>query len=134
MQQFAGSVDHVIPKEEAVFNFGPDMEPVLEVDPGAVVTFETYDCFSGQIQTESDLVTEIDFSKVNPATGPVAVRGVEPGDSLIVEILDIRPGPQGVATIIPEFGQLIDIVDSPVTKVLPVHDGVVHFNDEIQFP
>ena len=39
------------------------------------------------------MVTEIDFSKVNPATGPVAVRCAEPGDSLVVEILDIRPGP-----------------------------------------
>jgi amidase len=127
-------VDHVIPKEEAAFSFGPEMEAVLEVDPGSVVTFETHDCFSGQIQTESDLVTEIDFSKVNPATGPVAVRGAEPGDSLVVEILDIRPGPQGVATIIPGYGQLIDIVESPVTKILPVHDGIVHFNEEIQFP
>jgi amidase len=134
VQQFAGSVDHVIPKEEAVFSFGPEMKPILEVEPGAVVTFETHDCFSGQIQTESDLVTEIDFSRVNPATGPVSVRGAEPGDSLVVELLDIRPGPQGVATIIPEFGQLIDIVESPVTKVLPVHDGLVHFNDEIRFP
>jgi amidase len=80
------------------------------------------------------MVTEIDFSKVNPATGPVAVRGAEPGDSLVVEILDIRPSPQGVATIIPGYGQLIDIVESPVAKVLPVEDGIVHFNDEIRFP
>jgi amidase len=127
-------VDHVIPKEQAVFNFGPEMKPILEVDPGAVVTFETHDCFSGQIQTESDMVTEIDFSMVNPATGPVAVSGAEPGDSLVVEILDLQPGPQGVATIIPGYGQLIDLVESPVTKVLPVRDGIVHFNDEIYFP
>jgi AraC-like DNA-binding protein len=78
----------VIPKEEAVFSFGPEMKPVLEVDPGAVVTFETHDCFSGQIQPESDLVTEIDFSKVNPATGPVAVRSVEiAGDLLTLHLL-----------------------------------------------
>jgi amidase len=63
------------------------MQPVLEVDAGEVVTFETHDCFSGQIQAESDLVTDIDFSKDNPATGPVSVRGADPGDSLIVEIL-----------------------------------------------
>ena len=100
MAQSIERVDHTIPKEEAVFAFGPKMQPVLEIDPGEVVTFETHDCFSGQIQTENDLVTEIDFSKINPATGPVCVRGAEPGDSLIVEILDIRPGPQGVATII----------------------------------
>jgi len=134
MTSFAGTVDHVVPKDEVVFSFGPEMRLVLEVDPGAVVRFETHDCFSGQIQTESDVVTDIDFSKVNPATGPVAVRGAEPGDSLVVEIMDISLGPQGVATIIPGYGQLIDLVDSPVTKVLPVRDGIVHFNDEIQFP
>ena len=62
-----------------------------------MVTFETHDCFSGEIQSENDRVADIDFSRVNPATGPVSVRGAEPGDSLMVEILDIRPGPQGVA-------------------------------------
>ena len=74
MTSFAGTVDHVVPKDEVVFSFGPVMRPVLEVDPGAVVRFETHDCFWGQIQTESDLVTDIDFPKVNPATGPVADR------------------------------------------------------------
>jgi len=68
-------VDHTIPKEEAVFAFGPEMEPILEVDLGEVVTCETHDYFSGQIQTENDLVRGIVFSRVNPATGPVSVRG-----------------------------------------------------------
>src|SRR5918999_4664712 len=134
MTQSIDRVDHTIPKEEAVFGFGPEMKPILEADPGEVVTFETHDCFSGQIETESDLVTDIDFSKVNPATGPVSVRGAEPGDSLVVEILDISPGPQGVSTIIPGYGQLIDLVESPVTKVLPLRDGIIHFSDEIRFP
>ena len=41
--------------------------------------------------SEADLVTEIDFSRVNSATGPIAVRGAEPGDSLVVELLQVRP-------------------------------------------
>jgi Acetamidase/Formamidase family len=49
---------------------------------GTTVRFETNDCFSGQIRTEDDLVTEIDFERVNSATGPVAVTGAQPGDSL----------------------------------------------------
>jgi acetamidase/formamidase len=40
MTQSIDRVDHTIPKEEAVFGFGPEMKPVLEVDPGEVVTFE----------------------------------------------------------------------------------------------
>ncbi len=134
MTQTTLRVDHVVSRDHVVHNFGPHMEPVLEVEPGAVVLFETNDCFSGQIQRESDLVTDIDFDRVNPATGPVAVKGAEPGDRLIVELLDIRPGPQGVSTIIPTYGQLIDEVRAPVTRVFPVHDGLVHFNDRIQFP
>ena len=42
-------------------SFGPALEPVLEVEPGTIVTFETSDCFTGQIRSEADLVTEIDF-------------------------------------------------------------------------
>ena len=61
-----------------IWSFGPDLRPVLEVEPGDVVTFETNDCFTGQIRSEDDLVTEIDLTRINSATGPIAVRGAEP--------------------------------------------------------
>src|SRR5881396_2446980 len=50
------TVDHVVSRDEIVWAFGPDLEPVLEVEPGAVVRFETNDCFTGQITSEDDLV------------------------------------------------------------------------------
>jgi len=68
----------VIGRDSVIWSFGPDIEPVVEVEPGAVVRIETNDCFTGQIRTEDDLVTEIDFSRINGATGPVAVKGAEP--------------------------------------------------------
>jgi amidase len=95
-------------REKVIWSFGPDLDPVLEVDPGEVVTFETNDCFSGQIRSEGDLVTDIDLNRINSATGPVALRGAMPGDSLVAEVLDVRPVDWGVATLIPGFGQLID--------------------------
>src|SRR2546430_15212340 len=125
---------HGIRRDQVVWEFGPDMEPVLEVKPGDVVTFETNDCFTGQIRSEDDLVTDIDLSRINGATGPVAVKGAEPGDSLIVEILDVRPIEWGVATLIPGFGQLIDHVASPVTRLFDVRDGEVRMNDRVRFP
>ena len=130
----AATSSAVVTRDQVVWGFGPDMEPVLEVEPGAVVTFETNDCFTGQIRTESDLVTAIDFQRVNGATGPVAVRGAEPGDSLIVEILDVRPVEVGVATIIPEIGQLIGRVHAPLTQLFRVDGDTVHMNDRISFP
>ena len=36
-------VDHVVSREDVIWAFGPDLEPVLEVEPGDVVSFETND-------------------------------------------------------------------------------------------
>jgi amidase len=128
------AVAHRIGRENVVWAFGPEMEPVLEVDPGDVVTLETNDCFTGQIRTESDLVTEIDLERINGATGPIAVRGAEPGDSLVVELLEVRPAERGFATLIPGVGQLIDQVRSPLTHVFRVDGDTIHMTDRISFP
>jgi amidase len=125
---------HRISRDQVIWEFGPDLEPVLEIDPGETVTFETNDCFTGQIRSEDDLVTGIDMSRINSATGPVAVRGAEPGDSLVAEILDVRPVEWGVACIIPGFGQLIDWAQAPVTRLFEVRDGEVRMGDSIRFP
>ena len=128
------AVDHRIGRDEIIWAFGPDLEPVFEVEPGATVTFETNDCFTGQITSEDDLVTEIDFERVNSATGPVAVKGAEPGDSLIAEIVDVRPVEVGFACLIPGFGQLIDQVQAPVTRLFRVEDGWIQMNEHVRFP
>jgi len=125
---------HRLSRDQVVWSFGPGLQPVLEVEPGDVVTFETNDCFTGQIQSEDDLVTEIDLEQINGATGPVAVRGAEPGDSLVAESLDVRPIEWGVATLIPGFGQLIDFVGKPLTKLFDVRDGEIRMTDRIRFP
>jgi amidase len=125
---------HRISRDEVVWAFGPDLAPVLEIEPGETVTFETNDCFTGQIRSEEDLVTEIDLTRINSATGPVAVKGAEPGDSLVAEILDVRPIEWGVATLIPGFGQLIEQVRAPLTRLFDVRDGEIRMNDRVRFP
>ena len=125
---------HRLSRDQVIWAFGPDLEPVLEIEPGDVVTFETNDCFTGQIKSEADLVTDIDLGRINSATGPVALRGAEPGDSLVAEILDVRPVEWGVATLIPGFGQLSGLVEAPVTQMFQVRDGMVKMNDRISFP
>jgi amidase len=130
----ATATRHRLSRDQLIWSFGPDLEPMLEVEPGDVVTLETNDCFTGQITSADDLVTNIDMARVNAATGPIAVRGAEPGDSLVVEFLSIEPVEQGVATIIPGFGQLIDKVESPQTHVFRVEGDEVVMSDRIRFP
>ena len=39
-------------------------------------------------RTDSDDVKNVDLTKVHNLSGPVAVEGAEPGDCLVVDILD----------------------------------------------
>jgi len=68
-----------------VYTFSPDNKPTKKVNTRETLIFKTLDCFSDQITSEDQLITAIDFTKANPATGPVYVEGAEPGDVLVVE-------------------------------------------------
>lgn len=127
-------VDHVIPRDQHVWAFRGEMEAVLEVDPGAVVRLELNDCFTGQVTGEDVLFTSLDLERVNSATGPIAVRGAEPGDSLVVELLEVRPERVGCAMVIPGFGQLHRHVGGPVTRLFEVDGDTVRMNERISFP
>ena len=91
--------------------YGPYAEPVLTVDPGAVVSCETHDAMEGQIRSESDSPSEIlNFPFLNPQNGPIFVNGAEKGDCLAVYIEKIVPrGPQPVGTtcVMKDFGGLV---------------------------
>ena len=123
-----------ISKDQHVWAFDSAMQPVVTVDPGTVIEIETWDCFTGQVQSENDTIAQLDLSRVNSATGPIAVNGAEPGDSLSVTFIDIKPGPQGAAMVIPEWGQLVEHCKSPTTRIFKVKDGVITMNDKVSFP
>ena len=121
-------------RDEHVWSFDAQREPVISVDPGTVIEIETWDCFTGQVQSEEDTVEKIDLNRVNSATGPICVRGAEPGDTLSVTLLDIRPNSKGAAMCIPEWGQLINTVHAPTTRIFNVENGVVTMNERVSFP
>ncbi len=123
-----------ISKDQHIWAYEANMAPVVSVDPGTVIEIETWDCFTGQVQTESDTVEKLDLARVNSATGPIAVKGAEPGDSLSVTLIDIRPDRKGAGMCIPEWGQLIHKVKSPTTRIFRVEDGIVHMNDHVSWP
>jgi formamidase len=74
----------------------PDIPMVATVKPGDEFIIETYDWTGGFIKNNdsADDVRDIDLSTVHFLSGPVAVTGAEPGDLLVVDILDIGAFPQ----------------------------------------
>ncbi len=108
--------------------------PAARAKSGDTVRFETLDCFGGQLKSEDELLGGLDWNNVNPATGPLFVEGAMPGDVLKVEILDIELGDHGVMVGAPGEGITGNVVCGEVTKILPVEDGIIKFNDKLSFP
>jgi formamidase len=73
----------------------PDIPAVRTVEPGAQFRIECLDWTGGQIKNNdsADDVLKIDLNQVHYLSGPIAVRGAEPGDILVVDIMDIGPLP-----------------------------------------
>ena len=101
---------------------------------GETVVFETLDCFGGQITREDQHLNGIDWTNINPATGPLYVEGAQPGDVLKVEILQIDLDNHGVMTETPGEGPYGASIQEEATKILPVAAGRVTFNDRLSFP
>ncbi len=79
-----------VSRDQVFFAFHPELTPVLEVEQGEEVVMETHDCFEGQLKTSADLLDSLDWEHINPASGPVSVKGAKPGDVLRVDLLQIR--------------------------------------------
>ena len=118
--------------DKVVYTFSTANRPLLTARSGDLITFRTQDCFSNQITSEEQLVTTCDYSRMNPATGPVFIEGAEPGDVLKVELLDVTCDTVGAVTTLPHCGPLHDRCETR-TKLVSVEGGKARFND-ITFP
>jgi amidase len=79
--------------------------PVARLRPGDILETNTVDAFGNAIQKPGDSLSLVKGD--NPLTGPFAIEGAEPGDTLVVKILDLQvDSQQGVGALAPGFGAL----------------------------
>ena len=88
---------HYFPTDQVHFTWDAGLDPVLEIESGDTVIVETRDVSDNQIGPDSttEVVGGLDWDRVYPLAGPIAVRGAEPGDTLAIEILDIHTQGRG---------------------------------------
>lgn len=93
----------------------PDLPPVAEMDPGEEVVLELRDGMDGGLGpgVTAEGLRTLELDSNHPMTGPIRVRGAEPGDVLEIETLEIEPASCGATAVIPGFGLLGDRFDEP---------------------
>jgi amidase len=118
-----------VSKNNLIYAFSSRHKPVVRVKPEEEVLLETVDALGGQIRSEKDSIESLDWAKVNGATGPVYVEGAEVGDTLVVDILDVRVEEEGVMVVVPKGGVLGGREFCPYTKIVKIKDGYIHLED-----
>jgi formamidase len=112
------------------------IEPVLEVDPGDSVVYETRDAFDGQLRPSSDVddLLAASLGPVHPLTGPVFVNGAEPGDLLEAEIVSIEPDPWeawAYTVQLPGFGFLREEFPDPYIAHWTLHGSKYAVSEQL---
>jgi formamidase len=74
----------------------PDIPPAASVRPGSEFRVECREWTDAQIGNNDSAndVRDVDLTPAHMLSGPIAVEGAEPGDLLVVDILDLGPVPQ----------------------------------------
>lgn len=120
--------------DNVIYSMSRENLPAARVTSGETVCFETLDCYSGQIRSSQPCWQEMDWSRINPATGPLFVEGAQPGDLLKVEILDIQVNSEGVMADGPGKGITGQALAERTARLFPVQEGMIHFSDTLRFP
>jgi acetamidase/formamidase len=92
------------------FGWNRAFAPAARIAPGESLEFEVADASGAQLSPASTAadIARLDFSRINPVTGPVYVEGAEPGDVLKITLLSFVPSGWGWTANIPGFGLLAD--------------------------
>ncbi|GII30164.1 amidase [Planotetraspora mira] len=138
-------------QETAIWGYFPtDRAPVLTVDSGTVVRIDAVNqagvsaaegpvAYFEMLGVPADQVLpELAEVAKNPRpagssghilTGPVHVRGAEPGDVLEIRILDVSPRvPYGVNSTGPGAGVCGDLLDTASTRLLQLDHSGRHYS------
>ena len=128
---------HYLPDEQVHFTWDAGNEPRVVVESGDTVVVWTRDVSDNQITPESDtsVIAGLDWDRVYPLNGPIGIDGAEPGDTLAVEILDIRTQGWGWTAVLPGLGLLPEDFPDPHLRVFDISNGqFAHMRHDVAIP
>ncbi|QEC48417.1 acetamidase/formamidase family protein [Baekduia soli] len=102
----------------------PEVPPVAAIDPGDELVVDCRDGMDGALRRAAPDLAGLELDANHPLTGPVAVRGAQPGDVLVVELRALECDPVGSTAVIPGFGLLGDRFTEPFLVRWDIAGGV----------
>ncbi|WP_042402167.1 acetamidase/formamidase family protein [Streptacidiphilus carbonis] len=112
------------------------LPPLAELAPGQEAVVDTAEASGGQLDAGSGAqdLTALDFSQLNPVTGPFSIASARPGDAVVVDILEMSVGSWGWTACIPGFGLLADDFTAPHLRISKIGDRSAELLPGLEIP
>lgn len=120
-----------------IYEFSAQHPPAIVIKSGDVIEVETRDAYDRQFQKSLDIgryLRERASHPTNPATGPIFVEDIVPGDGLDVTIEKIDLGQTGYVAAHPGIGVLGDTVMVPQISHFQVRRDGLWFDGRLCLP
>jgi amidase len=105
-------------RERSFTTWSPEMDPAYHVSLGEIILVDMSHGLPGLVTRDGVFRDPGPGDPVNPQTGPVFVDGIKPGDTLAIDILDIKVGSWGYCN----------------GKIFELRDGYAEFSPALRLP
>lgn len=124
-----------IERSKVTYKFGNEIPAAVTIKPGEPVILETQDASGGRIRSVKEAYSYIGIiDEMNPATGPLYIIGAEPGDTLVVNILDITTDSKGYRVLLDSCGVITDQMNVPCATMVEINNNFVFYEGNIKLP
>ncbi len=121
----------VVSNENWIYYHDKDNPVVAHISPGDEFIVEAPDTAGGALTSEDFEFPKpykgINPGKSNPLAGPIAIDGALPGDTLVIEILEIEPSASGYIATVP--GVALGNSENAKIRIVKIADGQISFGD-----
>ena len=110
--------EHTVDPLRVHYKWDNSIPPALTIQPGDTVHFETEEVSGGQIKwgDPASGLTELDPDRFYPLSGPIYISGSQPGDALVIDILELTPEQWGWSAIFPDSGLIPEDFPDPYIR------------------
>ncbi len=96
----------------------PNMEPAYHISIDETVLIEMSHGMPGLVTRDGQFMNPLPDSVINPMTGPIFIDGIEPGDSLAIDIFHVEPGEWGYCS----------------GRIFEIRNGFAEFSPSLRLP
>lgn len=129
-------MDHFVDSRHIVNRWNRDTPARLWVEPGDQVTLHMRDSSDGQVWPGISMeeFAQLDPLRIHALTGPIGIKGAEPGDRLIVEIEAYEHEGWAWTSIMPGLGLLPEDFPNRFLHIWELEDGVTRSMPGLMIP